>query len=106
MRPKGLARSSAASLTRLAEAKVEVAAIVDPTPVTRGVRTLTKPASPGGGMRKLGIALIAAPDPITAVPGVALLASSYVLKKNEPMTIENLAQETRKVLRDIQSLSL
>ena len=106
MSPKGLAHTSAASLARLAEAKAEVALRIDPAPVTRRVETLTRPSSPSGGMKKLGIALIAAPDPITAVPGVALLASSYVLKKKEPMTIANLALETRKVLRDIQSLSL
>ena len=53
-------------------------------------------------MRKAGIALIAAPDPVTTVAGAGLLASSYALKK-EPASLTNLAMETRKVLRDLQS---
>jgi hypothetical protein len=57
-------------------------------------------------MRKAGIALIVTPDPISGVPGVALLASSFVMKKREPASLESLAQETRKALREIQSLSL
>ncbi len=57
-------------------------------------------------MKKVGVALIAAPDPITAVPGVALVATSLVLKKKEPTTLGDLAQETRKILRDIESISL
>ena len=56
-------------------------------------------------MRKAGMALILAPDPITGVPGVALLASSFVVKRKEPASLGSLAQETRKVLKEIQSLS-
>lgn len=57
-------------------------------------------------MRKVGIALIAAPDPITAVPGVAMLAGSYALKGKNPATLQDLAGETRKILRDLESLTL
>ncbi len=57
-------------------------------------------------MRKAGIALIATPDPITGFPGVALVVTSFVLKRNEPTNLGHLASETRKILRDIQSLSL
>ncbi len=57
-------------------------------------------------MRKVGIALIAAPDPITAVPGVAMLAGSYALKGKNPATLQDLAQETRKILHDMDSLTL
>jgi hypothetical protein len=57
-------------------------------------------------MRKAGIALIAAPDPFTGVPGVALLASSFVVKRKEPANLGSLAQETWKALREIQSLNI
>ena len=106
MRPKSLVQSSALSVSRIAQTKAEAASAIDAATVTRKVETLTKPRSPGSVMKKLGIALIVAPDPITAVPGVALVASSYVLKKNEPASIAHLALETRKILRDVQSLSL
>jgi hypothetical protein len=57
-------------------------------------------------MRKAGIALVLTPDPISGVPGVALLASSFVMKKREPASLESLAQETRKALQEIRSLRL
>ena len=57
-------------------------------------------------MRKAGIALIVTPDPISGVPGVALLTSSFIMKRKEPASLESLAKETRRVLREMQSLSL
>jgi hypothetical protein len=57
-------------------------------------------------MRKAGVALILAPDPFTGVAGVALVASSFVLKSKEPASLGNLASETRRILRDLGSLTL
>jgi hypothetical protein len=57
-------------------------------------------------MKKAGVALIAAPDPVTGVAGVALVATSFAMKKNEPTNLENLAQETRKIIRELGSLTL
>ena len=94
------------SVARLADAKSEAKARLDPAPTTREFNKLTKPGSLSGTMKKAGIALIAAPDPITGVGGVALLATSLAMKKKEPTTLSNLAEETRRVLREMQSLSL
>lgn len=66
---------------------------------------VTRPKSPRTTMRRAGVALIAAPDPITTVAGVGLLASSYALK-NEPANLASLALETKKILRDLGSLSV
>ena len=90
----------------MVEDRVNVAGAVDASPLRQRFDDLTKPPSISGGMRKAGIALIAAPDPFTGVPGVALLASSFVMKRREPASLSSLAQETRKVLRELQSLSL
>jgi hypothetical protein len=58
-------------------------------------------------MKKAGVALIVGtPDPITAVPGVALIATSYMVRRKDPTKLDDLAAETRRILRDIQSLSL
>ena len=106
MQEKKLLRSTTESLTRLAEAKSEVSGRVDPANAERHMRNLSKPSSPTSTMKKVGVALIAAPDPVTAVPGVALVASAYALKNREPATLNDLARETRKILRDIESISL
>lgn len=101
-----LIRSSTDSVSRLVSEKVHVVKTVNTSPLRRHFDNLTKPPSLSGGMRKVGITLIVAPDPITGVPGVVLLASSFVMKRKEPASLGSLAQETRKVLREIQSLSL
>lgn len=107
MQEKKLVRSVADSLTRLNEAKGQVASSVDPRSVSRHVKTLSNPSSPSSTMKKVGIALIVGtPDPITAVPGVALIAASVATKRKEPAKLDDLAAETRKILRDIQSLRL
>ena len=101
-----LIRSSANSLLRLANDRAKIAGAVDSIGLKRQFRDLTKPPSLGGGMKKAGIALIAFPDPITGVPGVALLASSLVMRGREPANLDGLAQEARKITREIRALSL
>jgi hypothetical protein len=107
MQEKKIVRSVAESAARLTNARTQVAASVDTAPIRKHVNGLTKPGSPSSAMKKAGVALIVGtPDPITAVPGVALLASSYVAKRKDPSKLEDLALETRKILREIQSLRL
>lgn len=91
----------------MAEAKASVKQSMDTARVKANVRQLSKPSSPSSAMKKAGVALIVGtPDPVTAVPGVALLAASYAAKRREPAKLADLAMETRKILRDLQSLSL
>jgi hypothetical protein len=107
MGEKRIVRSVADSLTRLQDAKSIVASSIDTKHVAHRLSNVSKPKSPSSTMKKAGVALIVAtPDPVTAVPGVALIAASYAAKRNEPAKLDDLAAETRKVLRDIQSLSL
>jgi len=105
MEEKRIARSIADSLTRLQEAKSNVASSVDTKNVARHLNKVSRPNTPSSTLKKAGVALIVAtPDPVTAVPGVALIAASYAAKRNEPARLDDLAVETRRVLRDIRSL--
>jgi len=107
MEEKRIVRTVADSLSRIHEAKTSVASSADTMPVKARLNSLTKPGSPSAALKKAGVVLIVGtPDPVTAVPGVALLASSYVFKRNDPTKLDDLAAETKKLLRDIQSLSL
>ncbi len=107
MEEKRIVRSVADSLSRLNEAKTQVAASVDHSKVKRRMNDISKPNSPSSNLKKAGVALVVgAPDPITTVPGVALIATSYAIKRKEPSKLDDLAAETRKILRDMQSLSL
>jgi hypothetical protein len=107
MEEKRIVRSVADSLTRLKEARGNVASSVDTRDVSRHLTRVSKPSSPSSALKKAGVALIVVtPDPVTAVPGVALIAASYATKRHEPAKLGDLAAETKKILRDIQSLSL
>ena len=101
-----LVRSSVNSIARVASERAHVAEAASTSSLKRDLNGLTHPPSLSGNMRKAGVALIVTPDPFTGVPGVALLAASFVAKRKEPANIGDLASETRRVLRDIQSLSL
>ncbi len=101
-----LVRSLSESARRLVDERSAASQAADAAGLKKRAGDLTRPPSLSGGMRKAGIALIAAPDPFTGVPGVALLASSFVLKSKEPASLTTLAVETRRVLRDIQQLGI
>jgi len=107
MEKKRMARSVADSLTRLQESKSSVASSIDTKHVAHHLNNVSRPNSPSSTLKKAGVALIVGtPDPITAVPGVALIAASYAAKRKEPAKLDDLAAETRKLLRDIEGLSL
>ena len=107
MEEKRIVRSAADSLMRLRDAKSNVASSVDTKNVSKRLNSVSRPGSPSSTLKKAGLALIVAtPDPITAVPGVALIAASFATKRNEPTKLDDLAAETKRILRDIQSLSL
>jgi len=107
MAEKPIVRSVADSIVRLKDTEADVRSIADGREVSKSLRSLSKPNSPSSALRKAGVALIVGtPDPVTAVPGIALVAASYAAKRNDPSKLEDLATETRKILRDISSLSL
>jgi hypothetical protein len=107
MEERRIVRSVAESLARLHETRTNVASSVDTKSVSRHLDKVSKPNSPSSTLKKAGVALIVAtPDPITAVPGVALIAASYATKRKEPTKLDDLAAESRRILRDIQSLRL
>jgi len=104
---KRIVRSAADSLARLNEVRGHVSSSMDTKPVANQLNRLSRPGSPSSALKKAGVALIVGtPDPITAVPGVALIAASFATKRKDPSKLEDLAIETRKIMRDIQSLRL
>jgi hypothetical protein len=107
LQEKKVVSSAVDSIKRVVAAKSAVASSLDASELKANVNRLSKPGSPASAMKKAGLALIVAtPDPVTAVPGVALIAASYASKKNDPAKLDDLAVEAKKIFRDVQSLSL
>ncbi len=107
LQEKRIARAAVDSLSRLQEARAHVASSVDTSAVSKSVKNVANPSSPSSSLKKAGVALIVlAPDPVTDVAGAALIATSFAVKSKEPTKLDDLAAETRKILRDMQSLRL
>jgi len=71
--------------------------------VRNGLRQVAKPNSISKTMRKVGVGLILAPDPITAVPGAIILGASFATRGREPLSPASVFNETRKLLAEIGS---
>jgi hypothetical protein len=67
------------------------------------LRQVAKPNSLSGTLRKAGVALILAPDPITAIPGAVMLGASFATRAREPLSPASLCNEARKLLSEIGS---
>jgi len=67
------------------------------------LRQVAKPNSVSKTLRKAGVALILAPDPITAVPGAMMLGASLATRRREPLSSSSVFDETRKLLAELGS---
>jgi hypothetical protein len=68
-----------------------------------GLKQVAKPNSISKTMRKVGIGLILAPEPLTAVPGAIILGASFATRRREPLSPASVFNETRKLLAEIGS---
>ena len=106
MQDKKPIHSAVKSLQRTAADAQRVSDSMDTAKTGDHMRKLTKPNSPSSTMKKVGVALIAAPDPITGAIGVPLVAAAYALKSKDPASLDSLAKETRRLIQDLKSISL
>jgi hypothetical protein len=67
------------------------------------LRKVVRPNSLSKTLRKAGVALILAPDPITAVPGAIMLGVSFATRGKEPLSPSSVFDETRKLLAEMAS---
>ncbi len=99
-------KEGARSAGRIASDCVAVAESMDFTESSRAVRRVTHPSTLTGTMRKTGIALAVAPEPVTTVAGVALIAGSFIAKGREPASLGTLAEEAATEFSELFSLAV
>jgi hypothetical protein len=98
-----LLKSSASSATRVMLERRAVAAALADTETRERLRQVVRPNSISKTLRKVGVALILAPDPITAVPGAMMLGASFATRRREPLTPASVVEETQKLLAEMDS---
>ena len=99
-----LAKAVVAAYARTSAEKAEVARAVGDVATRRALKDVVKPPKVAGALRKAGTLMILTPDPITLVPGVAMVGASFVMKRREPAGLEDLVKETAKQMRELESL--
>ena len=102
-----LVKAGTRSLVRSSQDATQVAASLSSGETKDRLKQVVKPNSISRTMRKVGVAVLLSPDPlgpIADIPAVALLGASYAMKKGEPESLESVFRETRKMLRDLQSI--
>jgi len=98
-----LLRSSADSATRVLKERATVAGSIADPKTRESLKHVAKPNSISKTLRKAGVALIIAPDPITAVPGAIMLGASLATKGRQPLSPASVYDETRKLLDEMGS---
>lgn len=86
-----LARSRAESLKRTSRDWADVASSLESERAARHLGDLSHPPDRKRVMRTTGLALAAAPEPVTTVAGVALLVGSLAVKDG-PATLSSLGE--------------
>jgi hypothetical protein len=99
-----LLKSSAGSAIRVLREREEVARRLADAETAKRLREVAKPNSLSRTLRKAGVALILAPDPITAVPGAMILGASFAMRGRQPLSPASVFEETRKLLDEMSSV--
>ncbi len=98
-----LLKSSASSVTRVLNDRMEVAACLGDRETKSRMRQLVKPNSISKTLRSAGIAMILVPDPFTDIPGLIMVGASFAMRRNEPASLSSVFDEASKLLDEINS---
>jgi hypothetical protein len=99
-----MAKTLASSYARTSHDRLNAAgSILDPSTEAK-LRNVLRPPDVSKSLKKAGAALLIPPDPITDVAGVVLIGAAYAMSSRRPLSIESMLVETRRSLRDLQSM--
>lgn len=96
--------SSVDSAVRLAADRKRVAEGIGDKKTREALKQVKKPNSVSGALRKAGVALILAPDPVTAVPGAVMLGASLAAGRNKPLSSDSVYEEALRMIAELDSL--
>lgn len=99
-----LAKARRESLKRISKDWTSTGSSLESEEGAKRLRDLSHPPAMKKAMRKTGIALAVAPDPVTTVAGVALFAGSLAMK-GEPATLKNVGEELKAQVSMLSALS-
>jgi hypothetical protein len=96
--------AKAESVTSILAQRSAVARSMGDAKTKDSLKQVVKPNSISKTLRRTGLALVLAPDPITAVPGAVLIGASIATRKRDALNAASVAEETRKILDEMGRL--
>jgi len=99
-----LAKAMASSYARTSHDRRDAVGSVSEPAVAKKLRNVVRPPNISKSLKKAGAVLLLPPDPITDVAGVVLIGAAFAMSSRQPLSIESLLVETRKSMRDLQSM--
>ncbi len=99
-----LVKAQARSVNRVLEARKEGAVALGDRETKVRLRRVVKPASMSRGLRNAGVALVLAPDPVTAIPGTVMIGASVIMKRREAASLSSMMEETGKLMSEMRNL--
>ena len=99
-----LAKARARSYARTSHDRACAAGSISDPATGEKLRSVVHPPDVSKSLGKAGAALLIPPDPFTDIAGVALLGAAYAMSSRRPLSIESMLAETRKTMRDLQSI--
>ena len=99
-----IVKASADSVSRVAADHRDVATGLGDKKTREALKQVNRPNSVSRTLRKAGVALILAPDPITAVPGAVMLGASVAMKGKKPLSSSSVYEEAQSLIDELDSL--
>ena len=94
----------ASSYARTSQDRLNAAGSISDSETQEKLRNVVRPPDVSKSLKKAGAALLLPPDPFTDVAGLALLGAAYAMSSRKPLSIGSMLAETRKSMRDLQSM--
>lgn len=95
--------SNAKSAARTLDDRQTAAKSLADAGTRKALKAVAKPNSVSGALRKAGVALILAPDPVTGVAGVVMVGASLAARGKKPLSPTAVYEETQKLLKEMDS---
>jgi hypothetical protein len=95
-------KDRATSAARILDDRTKVVKALADKKTNEVLKQVVKPNDRAKTLRKAGVALILAPDPVTAVPGVVMLGASFAMKGKAPLVPSDVSEEAQKILAEIE----
>lgn len=99
-----LAKSVVSAYKRSSADRAQVAIAVGDKAVREKLKLVVKPPRLSSSLKKAGVVLVLAPDPLTLVPGSIMIGLGHVARGRDPANLGDMVAETRKMMSELQSL--